>query len=98
MWNGVALEHPPSILILKLNEEIKKFENAVNNGNPYADWNKQCLMKHCKTAVCLSAKHELRLFGLNLAQLWQSSGLGFCAAFTQKLPRPEDIKLILNNF
>ena len=40
-----------------------------NKCNPYADWNKQCLMKQCQAAVCLSAQHELRPLGLNLAQL-----------------------------
>ena len=35
--------------------ENKKARNKSNKGNQYADWNKQCLMKQCQAAVCLSA-------------------------------------------
>ena len=39
----------------KRKNENKKARNESNKGNPYADWNKQCLMKQCQAAVCLSA-------------------------------------------
>ena len=40
-----------------------------NKGNPYADWDKQCLMKQRQAAVCLSTKCELRLLKLSLVRM-----------------------------
>ena len=70
-----------------------------NKCNPYADWNKQCLMKQRQAAVCLSTKCELRLLRLNLVRMWVTNRVAFlCNFWHQKLPRPEDLKYIINIF